>query len=109
MALKKTYIVKLSQAGTNTPTAEVFKNTIGSLVWSRIDAGLYHLTLAGAFVSSIKTLPINYCIMNTDGVPVWLVGEVVSDDIYQISCLDESFTELDLHAIVSLKIEQYED
>lgn len=110
MFLKKTYIVQVTQSGTNTPTVvQEFKNTIGNIIWSRTGVGLYELTLAGAFPVTTKTLPINFSVINTSGTPVWLLGERISDNVYQITCLDSTFTETDLQTSISFKIDQYID
>lgn len=49
----KVYKVLLTQSGTNAPTVTtVFENTVGDVVWTRGDAGLYTGTLSGAFPSN---------------------------------------------------------
>ena len=107
--LKRTYISRYNQSGALVPTAEVFKNTIGNGVWSRPSIGLYEFTSIGAFGAGTTTLPINYTVMNSDGTVVHLIGQTISDNVYQISCVDSSYTEIDLHAIITLKIEQFVD
>lgn len=47
----KTYSAILTQVGTSTPTVSILENTLGNIVWSRIDYGRYRGTLTGAFVS----------------------------------------------------------
>jgi hypothetical protein len=48
----KVYTALLTQTGTNAPTATVLENTIGPIVWSRSNPGLYLGTLTGAFTVS---------------------------------------------------------
>lgn len=45
----KTYEALLSQSGTGSPTAIENENTIGAIVWSRVNTGHYRGTLSGAF------------------------------------------------------------
>jgi hypothetical protein len=48
------YTALLSQSGTNAPVATVLENTLGgTVVWTRVGAGDYFGTLAGAFVNGI--------------------------------------------------------
>ena len=47
------YVAVLAQAGTAAPTAAVLKNSLsGSVVLARSSAGVYTLTLSGAFTSA---------------------------------------------------------
>lgn len=45
----KVYTALLTQQGTSTPVPIVLENTLGEPVWSRSSAGVYSITLAGAF------------------------------------------------------------
>lgn len=45
----KIYRGVISQSGTSAPTVTIFDNTIGSIVWARLDQGRYRGTLSGAF------------------------------------------------------------
>ena len=47
----KVYTALLTQTGTNDPVATVLENTIGNIVWTRIEAGFYIATLNGAFTA----------------------------------------------------------
>lgn len=49
------YRALLTQSGTNPPVATVLQNTIGSIVWTRNNAGIYTGTLANAFTAN-KTM-----------------------------------------------------
>lgn len=46
----KVYRALITQTGTGAPVADVLENTIGDIVWTRINAGVYEATLAGAFI-----------------------------------------------------------
>jgi hypothetical protein len=49
----KVYRALLTQSGTNAPVATVLENTLGgTLVWSRLNQGVYRGTLTGAFPAS---------------------------------------------------------
>jgi hypothetical protein len=51
----KVYRALLTQSGTAAPTAHVLENSLGgTLVWSYVDVGVYHGTLAGAFPDANK-------------------------------------------------------
>ncbi|MCP4650309.1 MAG: hypothetical protein GY853_09570 [PVC group bacterium] len=46
----KSYVALITQSGINAPVVTVVgTNTIGSIVWTRLSAGVYEGTLAGAF------------------------------------------------------------
>lgn len=46
-----TYEALLTQSGSNDPTAVVNENTIGAIVWTRVNAGHYRGTLSSAFTA----------------------------------------------------------
>jgi len=50
----QSYVVSFSQSGTNAPVVTEIYNTIGNIVWTRTNTGIYRGTLAGAF-PSLKT------------------------------------------------------
>lgn len=53
------YVALLSQTGTDAPVATVLENTLGgTVVWARVDVGVYQGTLAGAFTEN-KTTALN--------------------------------------------------
>lgn len=66
----KVYTALLSQSGTDAPTAIVLENTIGEIVWTRDDVGVYLGTLNATFIED-KTFVLlnwgsgNYCIINS--------------------------------------------
>ena len=55
----KVYTALLSQSGTSAPVATVLENTLGgSIVWTRVNPGIYSGTLTGAFTTD-KTILLN--------------------------------------------------
>ena len=46
----KVYTALLSQSDTDAPVATVLENTLGDIVWSRINSGEYLATLNGVFL-----------------------------------------------------------
>lgn len=67
----KVYDARLTQTGTNAPTATVLENTLGgTLVWTRNLAGSYIGTLAGAFTVNKTTLtPNGFLYVNSSALP----------------------------------------
>lgn len=57
----KVYTALLSQTGIDAPVATVLQNSIGDIVWTRDDVGIYTATLALAFTTN-KTFvpPVSY-------------------------------------------------
>lgn len=53
----KVYTALMSQTGTNAPTAIVLENTIGSILWTRVSAGVYRATLADTFLIDKLFIP----------------------------------------------------
>jgi hypothetical protein len=63
----KYYTAFISQVGAAAPVeTSVLKNTIGNPVWARTAAGVYTLTMAGAFVEG-KTVPVEDSYTDQDG------------------------------------------
>lgn len=60
----KEYIALLNQSGENAPVATIISNTIGEIVWSYEDMGVYQATLTGAFTQD-KTYMILGSEVNT--------------------------------------------
>ncbi len=75
----KVYIALLTQTGMDAPTATVLQNTLGgTVVWSRLSAGTYAMTLAGAFGNTGNTYQYTgfnansgniYGVIHTDNSP----------------------------------------
>lgn len=66
----KTYKGLLTQVGTAAPTIQILQNTIGPIVWTYIDVGIYQGTLANAFTTNKTTInvyPVGY--YGTGGIP----------------------------------------
>jgi hypothetical protein len=53
----KVYKAAITQSGTANPTANILDNSIGDVVWTRVETGNYIGTLSGAFPPS-STLAI---------------------------------------------------
>ena len=49
------YIANIFQSGTSDPSATVFENTIGDIVWTRLSTGFYAGTLTAAFPTADRT------------------------------------------------------
>jgi hypothetical protein len=47
----KKYVANIAQTGTDDPTATVFENSLGSIVWTREEPGMYVGTLTDAFTT----------------------------------------------------------
>ena len=88
----KVYTALLSQSGTDAPTAVVLENTLGDIVWSRSEEGVYVGTLTGAFkegktflISKFKTNstddPSSYSISDAGVNAVYVTSE--SSDVLQ--------------------------
>lgn len=55
--IPKVYKAILEQVGTSAPTVMILENTIGEIVWTRIQEGSYRGTLTGAFPITKTFLP----------------------------------------------------
>jgi hypothetical protein len=53
----KVYTALISQTGTNAPIATILENTIGSIVWTRVSAGVYRATLDDTFLIDKLFIP----------------------------------------------------
>ena len=51
----KIYVAQITQNDTEAPIAVILENTIGEIVWSYVDIGIYKGTLIGAFKNT-KTI-----------------------------------------------------
>jgi len=50
-AAYKVYSALLSQSGIDAPTVNILENTLGDIVWTRLDIGVYIGTLTGAYTT----------------------------------------------------------
>lgn len=48
----KVYTALLTQTGTDAPVATVLENTIGNIIWTRSNTGVYQATLLDAFTNN---------------------------------------------------------
>jgi hypothetical protein len=55
----KVYTALLTQTGEDAPTATVLENTLGDIVWTRIDEGIYIGTLSNSFIENKTGVIIN--------------------------------------------------
>lgn len=98
----KIYTALLNQEGETDPVATVLENTIGNIVWTRIEVGVYRGTLTGAF-SSGKTIAILPLVPADDNNKISIVT-VYNENIISImtketpsasdNCLYNTFIEI---------------
>jgi hypothetical protein len=85
----KVYTALLTQTGTNPPVVTILQNTIGNIVWTRWDVGLYGATLAGAFTIGktflyigLNVLPNMFNVIdydtfgNPDTIDIWVYDTI---------------------------------
>jgi hypothetical protein len=53
----KVYTALMSQVGTNAPTATILENTLGNIIWARINAGNYRGSLDDTFLLDKLFIP----------------------------------------------------
>ena len=92
------YAARLTQSGTDAPVvAAEYENTIGAIVWSRSNVGIYVATLAGAFV--VNKTSIN-CWFNFDSVSALYTNCALvaanANTVRFFTYSDTSFTNADL-------------
>ena len=81
----KMYRGLLTQTGTNDPVATVLENSIGAIVWTRDNAGIYYGTLAGVFTAG-KTFATSVARSLANGGDVWFTGiDVSNPDAVQVT------------------------
>ncbi len=51
-AIPQQYVARITQQGTGAPVATIGKNSVGSVVWSRMSAGLYRATFPGSLLAA---------------------------------------------------------
>lgn len=84
------YTALLSQSDTDDPTAVVLQNTLGgTVVWTRLDVGVFRGTLAGAFVQD-KTFAM---VANTNAFTTYIFR--VDADQIEINPADNTNTPID--------------
>lgn len=75
----KVYTALLTQSGTDAPVATVLENTLGDIVWSRFDTGIYQGTLIGAFKDN-KTYTNSKYQSFDDGAIVYTINKLLGDE-----------------------------
>lgn len=79
----KIYTALITQTGTSVPTVNVFKNTIGDIVWTYDNPGYYSANLIGAFVTGKTFLYVGAITGNTSIGPgvIEFIGNVDPDSV----------------------------
>lgn len=57
----KVYTALLTQTGTNAPVVTILENTIGNIVWSRLDVGVYNANSSNEFFDEKTIVLIGSC------------------------------------------------
>lgn len=76
----KSFVGVLSQTGTSAPVVVVLENTLGGdIAWTRMSAGYYHGTLAGAFTVNKTITPFasEYGGISVLSAPIWDLTNIV--------------------------------
>jgi hypothetical protein len=101
------YVALLTQSGTSAPVATVIQNTLGgTVVWTRINTGVYIGTLAGAFPEDKTICPPfgnnnNFCFLplsnNTKGY--YNAGQASINTVFVTTYSDLDYSAVDLSTI----------
>ena len=76
------YTALLSQSGTSAPTATVLENTLGTVVWTRSEAGIYIGTFTGGFTLNKTWLAVSFDKQNqADSETFAFLGWASVDDV----------------------------
>lgn len=111
----KVYTALLTQTGTDAPVATVLENTIGNIVWSRVNTGQYRATLNNAF-DATKTIVyssqiglINFTPPSTFTYEVYLVThKATGQNFVDIVVFDITGNPVDLNSnTTSIEIRVY--
>lgn len=86
----KVYTALLTQEDANDPSANVLKNTIGDIVWTRVGDGEYIGTLSGAFPIDKYFAPMPIAGLDSDvnsggGNSTYSYYRVDDDNVYVVS------------------------
>lgn len=97
----KKYVALISQLGTDNPTLIVLENTIGNIVWTRANNGVYYGELTNAFVDNKTALFINhsnfllnYFVSMTRNSATRIAIETAQNDIQADNLLDKTTIEI---------------
>jgi hypothetical protein len=104
----KIYSALLSQSGTNDPTAVVFSNTIGNIVWSRVGLGNFRGTLSGAFPQNKRQIFMGV-LKNADAVDgaVQETDQGYSNDYLDFYGLNQLFQNADGFVNLAIEVRVY--
>ena len=95
-----------SQVGTNAPTFQVIKNTIGAIQWGYVGAGTFSGTLEGAFKGNVVFIQKNQVYINGNDTASFMFLDKNGDDIITLytnllstvsnanGCLDNTLIEI---------------
>jgi hypothetical protein len=105
----KVYRALLTQTGTNAPFAIVLENTLGGpVVWSRLFAGYYTITLTGGFPNPLKVFPRPIIGNSTNGAQNAYMGY---NDINSLSLIttnnSSTFTDIgseDIYTLIEILV-----
>lgn len=88
----KVYSALFTQAGTDAPTATILENTLGNIVWTRSEQGVYLGTLSGVFAEDKIFSPQEATTNYTDesGFSYILFIRRISDDIISVSARENT-------------------
>jgi len=83
------YVAMLQQDGTDAPTAIVLENTIGDIVWTRLDIGTYRGTLANAFPANRTWIIPSYTTLINGGDQIIVCDLIrISDNQIEMNLFD---------------------
>jgi hypothetical protein len=98
------YAARLVQAGASVPVIVEDQNEIGPLVWTRVSAGIYRATLAGAFDTNGNT----HILVSLGSAFLGLIsGVVVSADAIEVRTQDLAGVATDLAGTAFLEVKVY--
>ncbi len=80
----KIYKGLIQQNDSNNPNIILFENTIGNIVWTRLNTGEYIGTLAGAFPQFKTSVSININAYLGSSFPIAIVSDRQDDNIVSI-------------------------
>jgi hypothetical protein len=86
----KVYRALMTQSGENAPSVVVLENTIGNIVWSYINEGIYHGTLVGAFPEEKTFAMINSFFYGEGTVRFYGITRV-SDNVVEVESANTNF------------------
>lgn len=78
----KVYTALLTQTGTNAPVATVLENTIGNIIWTRQELGVYVGTLNGAFIQNKTYLQSKTKVYSSDDSTEYSLSDSDVDKVY---------------------------